>query len=105
MYDEIENQGVGFVGLNDPYAEDLTEDDYFCEPNVCKKVKWFHETVKDTNIEEKGHITCCRIQDLAEVITNIKKFKTDNGNPISQDPKLMTCGLKSKKDEPSVNLC
>ena len=105
VYDKIENQGVAFVGLNDPYADNLTEKDYFCKPNVCKQVGWFHETVKDTDIEEKGHITCCRIQDLAEVITNIKKFKTGNGNPISREPKLMTCGLKSKRDESSVNLC
>ena len=106
VYDAKENQGVGFVGLNDPYADNLTEEDYLCKPNVCKDVGWFHETVKDTDVEEKGHISCCSIQDLAQVITNINSFKTDSGNKINQDDtKLMTCGFKCNEYEYDCNLC
>ena len=105
VYDERENQGVGFVGLNDPYADDLTEKDYLCKPNICKQVGWFHETVKDTDVEEKGHIACCSIQDLAKVVKNIEKFKTDQGGYINIDSKLMTCGFECKDESADCNLC
>ena len=105
VYDQKENQGVGFVGLNDPYSDDLTEDDYLCKPNVCKEVGWFHETVKDTHVEEKGHISCCSIQDLAKVITNVKNFKTDQGKILNQDPKIMTCGFTCGDEATDCNVC
>ena len=105
VYDEKENQGVGFVGLNDPYADDVTEEDYLCKPNVCNQVGWFHETVKDTDVEEKGHISCCSIQDLAKVVKNIEKFKTDQGSYINENPTLMTCGFKCEDESTDCNLC
>ena len=54
MYDEIENQGVGFVGLNDPYAEDLTEDDYFASQTCVSKLDGFMKRLKTQTLKKKG---------------------------------------------------
>ena len=85
VYDEHERKGVGFLGLNDPYAEDLKETDYRCN-NVCDKIHWFGNALKkNKDLEEKGHITCCTIQELAAVVSNINNFKTDSGKYINDD--------------------
>ena len=85
VYDEQESKGVGFLGLNDPYAEDLKETDYLCN-NVCDEIRWFGNALKkNKDSEEKGHITCCTIQGLAAVVSNIDDFKTDSGKYINDD--------------------
>merc|ERR1711981_43098 len=72
VYDEQEHQGVGFLGLNDPYAEDL---------------------------EEKGHITCCTIEELASIVGNVESFETDSGKTINDGTPLLTCSLECDESE------
>jgi len=38
--------------------------------------------------EDRGHITCCTIQDLADVVQNVEKFKSEQGEYI-KDAKLL----------------
>ena len=85
VYDEQERKGVGFLGLNDPYAEDLKETDYRCN-NVCDEIHWLGKALKENkDLEERGHVTCCTIQELAAVVSNINNFKTDSGKYINDD--------------------
>ena len=104
VYDEQEHQGVGFLGLNDPYAEDLKETDYLCN-NVCDQVKWFVESVPNKDVEEKGHITCCTIEELASIVGNIKSFETDSGKTINDGTPLLTCSLECDENETDCKLC
>ena len=93
VYDETENQGVGFLGLNDPHSKNLTETDYLCNPNVCDQIGWFEENVPNKDVEEKGHVTCCSIEDLAKIVPYLVNFKTDQGKSISNNTTLLTCNL------------
>merc|ERR1719510_1487575 len=107
VYDEKENKGVAFVGLNDPHSKDLKEEDYLCKPNICEQIGWFMENVKDTDVEKKGHISCCSIEDFAKVVPNVDKFKTDQGKYITQQsPSLITCDLTCKfKCQDQIKCC
>ena len=105
VYDQKKNQGVAFLGLNDPHSKDVTDMDYLCKPNVCDQLGWFKENVPDTDVEEKGHVECCSIEDLAKVVPNIKNFKTDQGEYINNNPSLLTCNLSCGKTNPNCNLC
>ena len=105
VYDTKENQGAGFLGLNDPHSENLTETDYLCKPNVCDQIGWFKENVRNHDVEEKGHITCCTIQDLAKVVKNVNTFKTDQGQSISNTPSLLSCSLTCDEEKSTCNLC
>ena len=79
LYDQSTMQGVGFLGLNDPHSEDVT--DYVC-PNICDQLSWLKQYVPDIELEEKGHMICCTIEDLAEVVSVVGTFEDDAGNPI-----------------------
>jgi len=108
VYDETVKQGIAFLGLNDPYSEDLKETDLLCN-NVCDQIEWFKEEVPKMNIEEKGHITCCTIQELAEVVENVNTFKTDAGvkilDEILDDFSLLACSLECNDERSECNLC
>ena len=106
VYDEQANKGVAFLGLNDPYSEDLKSSDLLCT-NICDKIEWFKEEVKKYQQEEYGHITCCDIQDFAEnVVENVNDFKTDAGQNILDEMKtlngddaLLGCRLECKEKD------
>ena len=105
VYDEKENKGVGFLGLNDPHSKNLTDTDYLCKPNVCDQIGWFKENVPNTDVEEKGHVECCSIEDLAKVVRNVDNFKTDKGEYINNNPSLLTCNLTCEEESTDCNLC
>ena len=87
IYDEKEHQGVAFLGLNDPYSEDVKKTDTLCT-NVCDEVSWLKEYVPKVDEENRGHITCCTIQDLADVVENVENFKSEQGMYI-KDAELL----------------
>ena len=87
IYDEQEDQGVAFLGLNDPYAKDQKETDLLCT-NVCDELNWLEEYVPKAEEEKKGHMTCCTIDDLASVVANVDTFKSDKGKYI-KDAELL----------------
>lgn len=87
MYDEKADEGVAFLGLNDPYAADQKAADFLCT-NVCDQISWLNDYVPKMDEEDRGHITCCTIgnkgaqKGLADVVSNVAKFKTDQGESI-----------------------
>ena len=76
IYDEKHHEGIAFLGLNDPHSLDVT--DYLC-PNICDEITWLKKYVPHIEIEEKGHMTCCTIKDLAANIDYIKNFRNEGG--------------------------
>ena len=85
LYYQSMNQGVAFLGMNDPHSEDVT--DYLC-PNQCNKLSWLKKYVPDVELEEKGHMTCCTIADLSKVVPVVGTFEDEAGNLI-KDAELM----------------
>ena len=85
LYNQSTNQGIAFLGLNNPHSEDVT--DYLC-PNICGQIPWVKEYVPDIDLEEKGHMTCCAIGDLAKLVSVVGTFEDKDGQFIKDAPLL-----------------
>ena len=86
IYDEEKHEGVAFLGLNNPHSLDVTN--YPCE-NVCDQISWLEKYVPDIEDEEKGQMTCCSINELADVIDFHPNFTNEQGESIKTATLLM----------------
>ena len=86
IYDEANDEGVAFLGLNNPHSLDVTN--YPCE-NVCNQISWLEKYVPDIEEEEKGQMTCCAINELADVIDFKPNFTNEQGDSIKTATLLM----------------
>ncbi|CAB3363862.1 Hypothetical predicted protein [Cloeon dipterum] len=67
VYDETTQQGVAFVGLNNPYIDSPGSDFYLC-PDVCSQISWINW--QPTN-QVLGYAYCCEIGALAQYVEEI----------------------------------
>ena len=79
IYDEANDEGVAFLGLNNPHSLDVT--DYLCE-NICEQITWLAKYVPKIEMEERGHMTCCTIKELADNVDFVKSFTNQKGGLI-----------------------
>ncbi|XP_034934395.1 uncharacterized protein [Chelonus insularis] len=71
IYDPLEEIGTAFVGVNDPYASNITDDMYMCQ-DISKSIRWLRW---DPNSITKGISYACAIDDLRKNVPSIPKLK------------------------------
>lgn len=63
LYEPINERGIAFVGVNNPYNE-ITEKDIICT-NVCEKINWLSSDFQShRNDLDYGYMYCCAIDEL-----------------------------------------
>ncbi|XP_065345165.1 uncharacterized protein LOC135942784 [Cloeon dipterum] len=67
VYDETTQQGVAFVGLNNPYIDSPGSDFYLC-PDVCSQISWINW---DPSNQALGFAYCCEVGALAQFVEEI----------------------------------
>lgn len=70
MYDPISRKGTAFVGVNNPYITNLT-DDYFICKDISSRISWL--TWKPNDIV-KGISYACAIDDLRKVVPTLPEL-------------------------------
>ncbi|XP_063974978.1 uncharacterized protein LOC135161383 [Diachasmimorpha longicaudata] len=73
IYDPERMLGTAFVGVNDPYAAEITDDMFICK-DIADRVKWL--TWQGNNIY-KGVSYACSIDDLRLKIPSVPKIKVN----------------------------
>lgn len=74
IYDPASEKGTAFVGVNDPWAEEIDDEMFICNI-ITEKVKWINW--KPKNIA-KGVSYICTIDDLRESIPYIPYFEVSD---------------------------
>jgi len=81
IYDEEANKGVGFIGLNDVFADEHTN--FLCT-NVCEDLKaWIGDGwMDDMRYKEyvKGRMACCELGDFSNKIDDTPDLTDGNAN-------------------------
>ena len=81
IYDEKANKGVGFIGLNDVFADEHTN--FLCT-NVCEDLKaWIGDGwMDDMRYKEyvKGRMACCELGDFSNKIDDTPDLTDVNAN-------------------------
>lgn len=70
IYDTVSKNGTGFVGLNDPYADKITDDMFICD-DISKRIKWLSWKA---NKISKGLSYACTVDDLRKAVPSIPKI-------------------------------
>ncbi|XP_044017422.1 uncharacterized protein LOC122858549 [Aphidius gifuensis] len=67
IYDPLTKRATGFVGLNDPFAKNITRDMFICR-DISKRIEWLNW---QQNKISKGISYACQVQDLRKAIPSI----------------------------------
>ncbi|GFG38327.1 hypothetical protein Cfor_01738 [Coptotermes formosanus] len=74
VYEPKSENGVVFVGTNNPYLPDPQGDYLICN-DVCSKISWLQWDQKDT---EKGYSYCCDVDDFRSTVKTLPQFTRAN---------------------------
>lgn len=72
LHDRTSGSGLAFVGLNEPYAQNVTNDMYLC-PDISNEELDYWIGWDPLNIE-KGVSYLCMVQELSRVVPDVPKF-------------------------------
>jgi len=67
VYEKSTDSGVAFVGVNNPYATELTDDLRICE-DICDQVSWMDWKSEDW---AHGYMYCCSLDDLQKALPTL----------------------------------
>lgn len=74
IHDPATKRATAFVGVNDPWAEKITEDMFLCE-DIAEKVKWL--TWRADNLV-KGVSYACTVDDLRKSVPTVPLLSVNN---------------------------
>nr|QNH88357.1 double-stranded ribonuclease 1 [Diabrotica virgifera virgifera] len=67
MLDENSGKAIAFVSLNNPFVQEITEDEQLCS-DICEQYGWGSKYYSDFC---KGYIYCCDVNELRETVDTI----------------------------------
>ncbi|XP_043289373.1 uncharacterized protein [Venturia canescens] len=74
IHDPVSKEATAFVGLNNPWAEKITEKMFICD-NIADRIKWVNWSPKNI---AKGISYVCDVDDLRKSIPYIPRFKVND---------------------------
>ena len=70
LYDPSTKEGAAFIGTNNPYLKEITDEHVFCT-DICENFKWL--TWDQHNIK-RGYSFCCSMDEFRKVVTTVPDF-------------------------------
>lgn len=65
VYRKTTRSGIGFIGVNNPYSNNVSEYDRICR-RICHSLDWITFDVTDV---KKGYVICCDMDELLDYVS------------------------------------
>ncbi|XP_031333972.1 uncharacterized protein LOC116163985 [Photinus pyralis] len=73
VYNERTREGIAFVAINNPFLDEVYEDDLLCT-DICDEYNWSRANF---GVIKKGYVFCCNVMDLKRVVTTIPYLRLE----------------------------